>query len=737
MQENTFGYFNLESPPPLTGIPAGRHQLRGWLVPKPAVHFVDVRARVGAREFAGVYGFPRADLAAHFEPSRPWLPAEFTIEIDITSGVAEVQIDALTLTGQWQLIHTVQLEVHAGPQPVPSAPDPVSAVELGRAMQLLRIATTETKTNALAATVDAIPHPRVIGSDHHSFHGYVAEPAGIAPAFYGQMEFVGWLFHEIQSIQRACVTTDLITFQPLEIGGDFAGVAARFPAQPNAKKCRLSGFVDVSTQLPSPACVRVFAELADGSMHLCMATRCRPQSTEELKRTGSPFSAWQFWQDWRGLKTMLAHRGIALEPGKALRDEFWQSLHDSRQNAVPQSRRGPGTPRPLPAAAENRKLHLLLITHNLNFEGAPLLLLEYARHLVEKCGAEISVLTSWDGPLRAAFEALPAPVTAVDCTASTPAELSHRIREISRQVDLDKIDLVVANTLASFWGVILAHAAGRPSLLYIHESTSPAAFFRKTTPGLLPAVYRAFRHATAVSFNTPATQAYYGALGSGDNFYLNSAWIDLTALDQFRTTHDRNSLRTDLGLQSGELLVANIGTVCERKGQHDFLRAIELLWHRSPALAARCRFIMVGGRDTRYCRDLEKKLTPLGRKKIRIVPETVRAYDYFAAADLFVCTSYEESFPRVILEAMAFAVPIVSTNVHGIPSMLENGTDAILVGPGDIAALTAGMLCLLEDPAKGKVFAQSARQRVAEFAASLLLPRHAAFSRQVAELPGI
>jgi len=734
MQENTFSYFNLESPLSGDGIPAGRLQLRGWLVPKPAVHFVDVRARVGTREFAGVYGFPRADLAAHFEPSRPWLPAEFIIEIQVPPGEAEVQIDALTLSGQWQLIHTVCLEVQAGPQAVSSVPDPVSAVEFGRAMQLLRIAPTGKKAKVLTAIADAIPHPRVIRSDHDSFRGYVAEPAGIAPAFYGRMEFVGWLFHETQLIRRALVTTDLITFQPLETGGEFAGVAARFPTQPTAKTCRLAGFVDVSTQLPSPACVRVFAELADGSMHLCMATRCRPLSTGELKQTGSAFSAWKFWQDWRGLKTTLAHRGITLETGKALRNEFWQRIRDSRQNAAPKDHSHSSAPRALPTTVENRKLRLLLITHNLNFEGAPLLLLEYARHLVEKWGAEITVLTGQNGPLRAAFEALPSPVIVVDCTASTPSELSHRRRKISHQLPLDKIDLVVANTVASFWGVDLARAAGRPSLLYIHESTSPAAFFRKTTPGLLPAVYRAFRHATAVSFNTPATQAYYSNLGTGDNFHLNPGWVDLASLDQFRTTHDRNSLRTALGLQPDEWLVANIGTVCERKGQHDFLRSIEWLGRRAPALVARCRFVMVGGRDTRYNRELEKNLTALGRENIKIVPETARAYEYFASADLFVCTSYEESFPRVILEAMAFAVPIVSTNVHGIPYMLENETEAILVAPGDIAALTSGILRLLENPAEGEVFARRARKRVAEFAADLLLPRHAAFTQKVAEL---
>ncbi len=51
---------------------------------------------------------------------------------------------------------------------------------------------------------------------------------------------------------------------------------------------------------------------------------------------------------------------------------------------------------------------------------------------------------------------------------------------------------------------------------------------------------------------------------------------------------------------------------------------------------------------------------------------------------------------------MAFGVPIVSTNVHGIPYMLQNEIEAVLFSPGDIAALSAGMLRLLETPMEGK-----------------------------------
>ncbi len=608
MQENTTSYFNLESPPEGVELPAGRQQLRGWLVPKSRHHFVDVRARVGTRSFPGVHGFPRADLAAHFDPSRSWLPAEFLIDVDFLPGAVDVQIEALDLTSQWQSIHTVHLVIKNAASLVQPPPDPVSAVEFGRAMQLLLISRPENNDGSSTTTIaDALPYPRVVRPDHLPFRGYIAEPAAVAPAFYGQMEVVGWLFHEAEVIKRAFITTDLVTFQPLEIGGEFAGVSARFSSQPQAKNCRLSGFVDVSSGLPSPACVRIFAELSDGSMHLCLASHCRPLNTEEIKKTCAPFSLWKFWQDWRGLKQTLANRGMELETSPALREEFWKTFRRCRQIAAPRNPSAVSNPPSLPQAPANRKLRLLLITHNLNFEGAPLLFVEYARYLVEKCGAEITVLTGREGPLRHAFEVLGASVTLVDIQASTPAKLSQRVSEASRGLDWSRIDLVVANTLACFWGVTLAHSAKRPSLLYIHESTSPAAFFSRTTPRILPAVYRAFLQASAVSFNTPATQAYYSTLGSGNNFHLNSAWIDLTALDAFRTGHDRNALRNALALRPDELLVANIGTICERKGQHDFLRAVEWLWRSSPALAARCRFVMVGGRETRYNQGLQKE----------------------------------------------------------------------------------------------------------------------------------
>jgi glycosyltransferase involved in cell wall biosynthesis len=242
-------------------------------------------------------------------------------------------------------------------------------------------------------------------------------------------------------------------------------------------------------------------------------------------------------------------------------------------------------------------------------------------------------------------------------------------------------------------------------------------------------VEEAFAQATRVSFLTEATRRYYDDLTVRPNYCINPGWIDLHAIDAFRAAHPRAELRAKFGVAGGELLVVNVGSVCERKGQTVFARAVDLLWRLEPALAARTHFLMVGGRDTSYDRDLADFLRELNHPRLQVLPETADVYACYGAADLFVCTSYEESFPRVILEAMGFALPIVSTNVHGIPEIVRDGQEAALLPPGDTHALAAAMGRVLLNPALAGEFSARTRRRVeTAFRLEHLLPRHHALA---------
>lgn len=380
------------------------------------------------------------------------------------------------------------------------------------------------------------------------------------------------------------------------------------------------------------------------------------------------------------------------------------------------------------------RLHLLLLTHNLNYEGAPLFLFEYASHMVRHAGHTVEVHTAQDGPLRTDYERLGIEIKLIDgellYSSDTPKIFHQRLAQLCESIAWQNIDLVVCNTAVSFWGVHLARLVGKPSLLYIHESSSIFRFFEeKLRLGLHPLVHAAFSTATRVLFLCQATRAYYEDDNLHGNFRIVPSWIRLADIDAIRHTQDRGALRRKHGLDEDETIIANIGTVCERKGQHIYLRAIEHFnrqGHRG-----RYRFLMVGARPGVYLDLIERDLNRLGLPNVTLVPETNEAFDFFGLADLFVCTSYEESFPRVIMEAMAFRTPIVSTNVHGIAEMIGQRQQGYLVPPGDPVALSRMMWTCLAKERSGKSLTPTAYSKALRmYDHHKVLPIHADLARE-------
>ncbi len=381
------------------------------------------------------------------------------------------------------------------------------------------------------------------------------------------------------------------------------------------------------------------------------------------------------------------------------------------------------------------KLRLLLLTHNLNLEGAPLFLLEYATYMVREAGFHVEVLASRDGPLRPAYEALGAPITVIDSEPIFSAETEERFHEavadVMHKLDWDGIDLVVCNTLVSFWGVHMARRADKPSVFYIHESTSIFRFFENMMRlHLHPLVHEAFQRVTRAFFLCQATRAYYEDDNLHDNFRLVPSWIQLGAIEDFRRAHTRAELRRKHGFADDEVVIANIGTVCERKGQHTFIRAIDHFNHHHGD-RGKFRFVLVGARPGIFLDLLHRDIAHLGLKNLTLVPETREVFDFFVLADMFVCTSYEESFPRVVMEAMAFRTPIVSTDTHGIVDLIGQRQDGYLVKPGEVEGLSRMMWTCLAKERSGKSLTPTAYSKVLRYHDyAKVLPHHVALARE-------
>ncbi|WP_270732619.1 glycosyltransferase family 4 protein [Shimia sp. Alg240-R146] len=83
-----------------------------------------------------------------------------------------------------------------------------------------------------------------------------------------------------------------------------------------------------------------------------------------------------------------------------------------------------------------------------------------------------------------------------------------------------------------------------------------------------------------------------------------------------------------------------------------------------------------------------------------------------AQTDLFVLPSFAEGVPVVLMEAMAAARPVVTTQIAGVPELVDHGTSGLLVPPGDTHALTRAIASILADPKRAAEMGAHGRERV-------------------------
>ena len=90
--------------------------------------------------------------------------------------------------------------------------------------------------------------------------------------------------------------------------------------------------------------------------------------------------------------------------------------------------------------------------------------------------------------------------------------------------------------------------------------------------------------------------------------------------------------------------------------------------------------------------------------QLDLAPENVRFLgsrqdvpDLLSALDIFVLSSETEGLPVALLEAMAASRPVVATRVGGIPQVIEDGHNGLLISPHDPAGLAKAILTLMED----------------------------------------
>ncbi|MHC5210585.1 MAG: glycosyltransferase family 4 protein [Planctomycetota bacterium] len=169
------------------------------------------------------------------------------------------------------------------------------------------------------------------------------------------------------------------------------------------------------------------------------------------------------------------------------------------------------------------------------------------------------------------------------------------------------------------------------------------------------------------------------------------------------------ALRRELGARDGPLILM-VSRLVESKGVREFVAAAADV--RSERVAT---FVLVGpvDRSERAARDLADEVSASPH-----VVSTGRRDDVpalLAAADLFVLpTYYREGLPRVLLEAAAMRVPMITTPMPGCRDVVRHEETGLMVAPRSAPALAAAVRRLLDDPALAQRLADAAERRVHE-----------------------
>jgi colanic acid/amylovoran biosynthesis glycosyltransferase len=168
---------------------------------------------------------------------------------------------------------------------------------------------------------------------------------------------------------------------------------------------------------------------------------------------------------------------------------------------------------------------------------------------------------------------------------------------------------------------------------------------------------------------------------------------------------------SDAPRASDRFEIVSVGRLVPAKGQHVLLAAIDLLLRDGRNLRLR----LVGGGPDRESLEDDARRRGLNGAVVfegAVNPDRIRAI--YEAADVFALASFAEGIPVVLMEAMTMEIPCVATMITGIPELIRNGRDGLLVPPSDEAAMADAIRLLMDDFELRRTLGKAGRERVAQ-----------------------
>jgi glycosyltransferase involved in cell wall biosynthesis len=182
-------------------------------------------------------------------------------------------------------------------------------------------------------------------------------------------------------------------------------------------------------------------------------------------------------------------------------------------------------------------------------------------------------------------------------------------------------------------------------------------------------------------------------------------------VDKFKPATDKLKAKAEVGFNPEDKAILSVGRLYARKGLFTLIESMALVTRKFK----NAKFIIAGKGLSNEMKKLVSYAAKLG------VIDNIIFTGYFPdkklprlyqAADIFAFSTFYENLPFAVLEALSTGLPVVTTNVGGIPEMIDNEKNGFLVQPFNSRELADRILYYLEHPAVASEMALFARKTI-------------------------
>ncbi len=177
--------------------------------------------------------------------------------------------------------------------------------------------------------------------------------------------------------------------------------------------------------------------------------------------------------------------------------------------------------------------------------------------------------------------------------------------------------------------------------------------------------------------------------------------------EEFRRKFNVVEAKNELGWSSRTFVIGAVGRLSPEKGFDILLRALAEI--RGRGVDAELLLAGEGHEQPK----LEALASQLGcREQLHLTGFQSDVRPQYQAMDAFALSSLREGLPNVVLEAMALETPVVATRIAGVPRVIDDGVNGLLVSPGSVEELAAALLRLIHDEELRRRLGLAGRQTI-------------------------